>query len=154
MRNLTAILTALALSAAPLTASAKKKAPQKPAAPITAPAKITPAPAAAVTVAAPDPGRDLKLAGIITADIGAGALAAGVIMLGVSTTVNDNLGKRQGLDLGGGLLTGVGASAMLIGALIWLDGRKTTSDAKAKTTALILPAASPTSAGAVALVRF
>ena len=152
MRNLTAILTALALSAAPLTASAKKKAPQT-AAPITAPAKITPAPAAAVTVAAPDPGRDLKLAGIITADIGAGALAAGVIMLGVSTTVNDNLGKRQGLDLGGGLLTGVGASAMLIGALIWLSGRKTTSDAKAKTTALILPA-SPTSAGAVALVRF
>ena len=75
-------------------------------------------------------------------------------MLGISTAIHDNLPKRQSLELGGGILTGVGASAMVIGALVWLYGRKSTTDAKAKTTALILPVASPSSAGAVALVRF
>lgn len=138
-RHLVAVTAALALSGAPLVAHAKKE-PSRPA-----------APAAAVQ---PDPGKNLKLAGIITADVGIAALVAGVIMLGVQTTVTDDVGKRNGLVLGGGLLTGVGASAALIGTLIWLQGRKATADAKAKPTALLLPAVSASSAGATLLVRF
>jgi hypothetical protein len=147
MRTLTALVVMLAC----VTAQAKKKDPK--AAPAAAPAPITP-----VTAPAPatvDPGKQHKLAGIITADIGVGLLVGGVIMLGISTTVNDDVAKRRALELAGGLCTSIGALGMVFGAVIWAISLRETKEWKASQKAwLIAPTFSRDGGGVALQLRF
>jgi hypothetical protein len=79
-----------------------------------------------------DPAKNKKLTGIITADVGVGLLVGGVIMLGIAGGTDQDVPTRRGLYLGGGLCTGIGGTAAIIGTLIWLLARKETAEAREK----------------------
>jgi hypothetical protein len=148
-------LTALVVILACVTAQAKKQETKKPKGPA---ADIAPI-AATATPPAPnvDPGKEHKLAGIITADIGVGVLVAGIIMLSITTIYHDHdhIETRRGLDLGGGLAVGVGGTAMITGFLIWMVGRQETKAWKAKQKAwLISPVIGRDGGGAAFQLRF
>jgi hypothetical protein len=147
MRTLIAIVLVLGS----VTAHAKKKDVK------TAPPALTPTPKAqtAPPPVSVDPGKVHKLAGIVTADIGVGLLVGGVIMLGVSTTVNDDVSKRRALELAGGLCTGVGAVGMVIGAIMWGISLRETKEWKASQKAwLIAPTFSRDGGGVALQLRF
>ncbi len=143
MRSIIAVVVMLSFTAA----HAKKAKPAPP--PVVTPAPTPP------PEPTKDPGKEHKLAGIITADIGVGLLVGGVIMLGVATTVNDDISKRRALETAGGLFTGIGATGVLIGAIIWAVSLRETKDWKAAQKAFLVTPTVGRDGGGVALqVRF
>lgn len=154
MKTTTALACILALLS---TASAKEATKSQPA----PAAAVAPAAAKAGDGQAPDAltaeGKKKKLAGFITTHIGVGMLLAGMTMLIISAVDEDvrtDGGLKRGLDTGGGILTGIGATGIFVGALIWVDGRQDLKEAKAKASARIFPTLSTHGGGVAMQLRF
>jgi hypothetical protein len=134
--KVTALAVALSFAAAG-TVSAKDKDTKKKPAPAAAVVAPSPAPPKEPEPPKEDPGRNQMFGGIVTSTTGAALAGAGIAIL-AGSAATDDVSTDRALFLSGGIALGVGATAALVGVLVWATGRKESNDWKASRRALAL----------------